>query len=97
MSKKIKIESKRKKEKWSLLNLKEESEGDILSAAHIEIYFNQKITVDGCLGVYEYRDTYMKLRLNKGSLILCGSGFNIVFFENKMISIKGKISAVEFV
>ncbi len=72
-------------------------ESEMLNSSHIEIFGNGKINVDGCLGVYEYKDTYLKLRLIKGALILCGSGFNIVYFENRLISISGKISAVEFV
>lgn len=98
MSKRLKIESKRKKNKWKILNFSDAvPDSEMLSAAHIEIFGNQRITVDGCLGVYEYRDTYLKLRLSKGSLIICGSEFNIVYFENRLISIKGKITALEFV
>lgn len=98
MGKRIKIESKPKKNKWKLFDFEDSPpDNGMLSAAHIEIFGNHKITVDGCLGVYEYRDTYIKLRLTKGALILCGSDFGIVFFENRLISIKGKISAVEFV
>lgn len=98
MAKKLKIAQKRKKNKWHLLNLSEEQPNcDILGSTHIEIYGNSKISIDGCLGVYEYRDTYLKLRLVKGTLILCGTDFNIVYFENKLISVKGRVSAIEFV
>jgi sporulation protein YqfC len=98
VAKKLKIEGKKKKSKWKLLNFKEtELETEIIGSAHIEIFGNSKISIDGCLGVYEYRDTYLKLKLLKGSIILCGSEFNIIYFENRLISIKGKISSIEFV
>lgn len=98
MSKRLKIESKAKKEKWKLLGLSDTGiERGMMSSAHLEIFGNSKINIDGCLGVYEYKDTYLKLRITKGSVIICGSEFNIVYFENRLISIKGKISTVEFV
>lgn len=98
MAKRLKIESKAKKEKWKLLGLSDTGiEKEMMSSAHLEIFGNSKINIDGCLGVYEYKDTYLKLRITKGSVIICGSEFNIVYFENRLISIKGKISTVEFV
>lgn len=97
MSKKLKIEKSKQKEKWDLLGKGESiSDAVMISGTHTEIFSNNRINVDGCLGVAEYKDTYIKLRLSKGTLILCGCGFDIVFFENKLITIKGKISSVEF-
>ena len=93
-----KIKTPKAKNKWRLLRLNEEAnDSEMLGTAHIEIFGNGKISIEGCLGVYEYKDTYLKLRLIKGSLILCGTGFNITYFENRTIYIKGKISDVEFV
>ncbi len=98
MGKKLRLEVKPKKQKWHLIcPPKEEADGDILKGAHTEIFGNSRITIDGCLGVYEYKDTYLKLRLVKGSVTICGSGFNIIYFENRLISVKGKISSLEFV
>lgn len=97
MAKRLKIEGKKKKEKWNILNLKDEYAGsDLLGNVYIEIFGSGRISVDGCLGVYEYKENYLKLRLIKGTLILYGSEFNIIYFENRLISIKGKISSVEF-
>lgn len=96
MAKKYKIEKSNKKSRWNLTAMGEDLNTNILSASHIEIIGNTALTLEGCLGVAEYTDTYMKLKLQKGSLILCGSEFDISFFENKQISVKGKISSVEF-
>ncbi len=88
----------RKKSKWKLIGIcKEAEKSETLTGAHIEIFGNGKLVIEGCLGVYEYKDTYIKLRLVKGTLIICGSGFNIIYFENKLISIIGRISAIEFI
>lgn len=91
-----KIKTPKKKSKWRLLS-DVEIDTEIIGSAHIEIFGNGKISIDGCLGVYEYKDNYLKLRLSKGSVILCGTGFNITYFENHLISVKGKISSIEFV
>lgn len=97
MGKKLKIESNKKREKMNFFK----NADDIIAqsgvfGAHIEILNNSQITIDGCYGVYEYRDTYLKLKLNKGAIILVGIGFDIAYFENKTITVKGKISSLEF-
>ena len=92
------VKLKKKKSKWKLGGFSEdETARENIGSARIEICGNTRITIDGCFGVYEYRDTYLRLRLTKGTVILCGIGFNIVFFENRQITVKGKISSVEFV
>ena len=40
--------------------------------------------------------TKTKLKLNKGNVIICGCGFDIVHFENQLITVKGKITSLEF-
>ena len=95
VGKKIKIEQEKKKEKWNLFTV-ENLNGEYINGPHIEILGNKRITIDGCYGVFEYKDTYLKLRLHKGSLILCGEGLDIAFFENELMTIKGKITSVEF-
>lgn len=96
MAKKYKIEKSSKKSKWNLSAIGDDLGANILASSHIEIIGNSSLTLEGCLGVSEYTDTYIKLRLPKGSLILCGSDFDITFFENRQISVTGKISSVEF-
>lgn len=97
MGKKLRIEKSKNREKWDFFG-KDDGFADtvMLNSTHTEIFGNSRINIDGCLGVAEYKDTYIKLRLNKGTVILCGSGFDIVFFENRLITVKGKISSVEF-
>lgn len=97
MAKKLKIENQKKRQRWRLLKTDEEYlTMPIKSASHIEMLGNSLINIDGCLGVYEYSDTYLKIKLSKGSLILCGNGFDITYFENSLITVKGEISSVEF-
>ncbi len=96
MSKKLKLP--KKKSKWKLLGLsKENTDAQMIGSAHIEVFGSGRVSIDGCLGVYEYKDTYIKLRLLKGAVIIAGSDLSIVYFENRLISIKGKICDIEFV
>ena len=97
MSKKLKIEKSKKSEKWNISGREKiDSQTAILKGPHTEIFGNSCINIDGCSGVEEYRDTYVKIRLCKGSIILYGKGFDIAFFENKLITVKGEISSLEF-
>ncbi len=97
MAKKLKIEKRRKKRSWHIFGYGEELfDKDMITGAHTEIFGNGKINVEGCLGVFEYTDTYLKLKLQKGALILCGADFDILLFEEKLITVSGKISSVEF-
>ena len=58
MAKKLKIEKSKRKDKWNLFS---DNDGIIdksmLSGIHTEIFGNGKISIDGCMGVYEYKDT----------------------------------------
>lgn len=97
MAKKLKFEKQKKREKWNIFNTSSQLfDKDLISGAHIELFSNNQIVVDGCLGVFEYNDIYLKIKLSSGALIINGSGFDIVAFENKMITVKGKINSVEF-
>ncbi len=97
LGKKMKIETNKQKEKWNLFKINEAVlNEDLIKGPHIELFYNNQAVIEGCLGVYEYNDTYLKLRLQKGAVILCGAGFDIVCFENKTITVKGKINSLEF-
>lgn len=96
MAKKIKIEKGKKREKLNLFGSEKVFSGDIMNGAHTEIFSNCRIVIEGCLGVYEYNDCYLKLKLIKGALIVCGSEFDISTFENSTITVNGKIGSLEF-
>lgn len=96
MAKKLKIEKDKKRTKWNLLGRDQDDKINQMLGFNIEMFSNQFINIDGCEGVTEYRDTYLNLRLIKGSVLLYGTDFDITFFENKTISVKGEIKSVEF-
>lgn len=94
MSRKFKFVSKHKKPKLNLGYSEEEKRSDFSS--HIEIFSDNELIVEGCRGVFEYRSEYIKLKLKKGSVIVCGENFDIAYFEESTISIKGRITNLEF-
>lgn len=97
LSKRLKIEKSSKKTKWNLLKLDDRFiDKDVLLSPHIEIFGNDKINIEGCYKVLEYTDSYLKLKLKQGQLILQGNKFDILLFERRLITIRGKISSVEF-
>ena len=97
MSKKFKFKSEKPKEKWRIFNCSQIGEQTKLTnASHIELFGNKEITVEGCIGVFEYCDTYLNLKLPKGSLIISGTNFDISAFEGTTITVKGNMSSLEF-
>ena len=97
MSKKFKFKSEKPMEKWRIFNCSDiGEEAQRVQAPHIELFGTKEITVEGCIGVFEYSETYLKLKLQKGALIVCGTNFDISAFEGTTITVKGKMSSIEF-
>lgn len=97
MTKKLKLENNKKKEKWNLFGDGEKlSSVEFSNVAQIQIFGNRRMVIEGCLGVYEYNENYLKLRLIKGAVVVCGSEFDISSFENETITVNGKIGTLEF-
>lgn len=97
MSEKFKFKSNKKKEKWQLFKYADECiNTDILRLPDIYLKGNTGVTVEGCKGVFEYTDTYIKLNLIKGSFIILGNKLSINSFEQEKIVIAGRITSVEF-
>lgn len=67
-----------------------------ITGSKIEILANKEITVDGCRGILEYSDTYIKIRIPDGVIILTGGSFDIPVFDGPVITVCGTISTVEF-
>lgn len=86
-----------KKEKINLIkDTNEILNTELIGGAHIEIHSNKKIIIEGCCGIVEYQNNYIKLKFKKGFISLTGDNFLILSFDNETISIKGDILAIEF-
>ncbi|MBE6727691.1 MAG: hypothetical protein E7562_03475 [Ruminococcaceae bacterium] len=97
MSRKLKIETGKKSEKIRFFSTADELLGSkIFKGCHIELFSNKEMILEGCIGVFEYTDCYIRLNLGKGAIILNGKELDISSFEEKIIVIKGEISSIEF-
>lgn len=73
------------------------SDTEILTfKSRIEVFSNKELVLEGCLGVTQFNDNYLKLALKGGSLILYGENFDISGFSEKTITVRGVIESLEF-
>jgi len=93
LKKEFKFVSGKEKEK---INLFGKSEEEILSEVRMEITSNTEFTLEGCMGVLEFTQNYIKLNLKKGNITLCGKNLDINGFEQDSITVKGIIDSIEF-
>ena len=62
----------------------------------MEIIENRELTVDGCRGVAEYDENYIKLNAKKGTVTVFGSALEIKSYSEASLMITGKIERIEF-
>lgn len=68
----------------------------MIRGAHTEIFSNKKLIIEGCQGIVDYQNDYLKLKLKKGFLNIMGTDFLITSFEEEKIVVNGNIISVEF-
>ena len=95
MRKKFKFVSK-KRNHINLMGVSDENNLTDISDFLLNIVSNKNLILEGCYGVFEYKEDYIKLNLKKGSMIIYGNNFDISSFENKSIIVKGIIKSIEF-
>lgn len=64
--------------------------------SRIEVLSNKELILEGCLGVTQFNDNYVKLALKGGNLIIYGKKFDISGFSEKTITVRGIIESIEF-
>lgn len=86
-----------KKNKFNLIKDRDEIlNSDVTKGIHTEIFSNKKVIIEGCKGIVDYQDNYIKLKLKKGFFSLTGTEFLIISFDEEKIIIKGNVLTVEF-
>lgn len=93
MRKKIKSDFKPKKEKMRLFGV-----GELSTSAGptVQLTSNREASVEGCLGVIDYYDNLVKLRIPNGAVVFSGVALHIVSLTDISAEIKGEITSVEF-
>ena len=93
---KFRFKTKKGKEKLKILKCSENfTDTGHISGPSMEVFSNREIYIDGCKGILEYNDVYIKVRVSKGMIIISGSKLDVPSFEGPAISIKGKINSIE--
>ena len=69
---------------------------DITNTPNIQLFGDKQITVDGCKGVDEYTDLYIKIKTNGGLISIGGRYLNIKLLTTTSIIVEGKIFSVAF-
>ncbi len=63
---------------------------------NIELFGNKQIIVDGCKGVIDYNEDFLKLDLGKIILKVTGRSLVIDSYIYEQVDLKGEIVSVEF-
>ena len=69
----------------------------MIKGAHTEIFSNKKMIIEGCRGIVDYQNNYIKLKLKKGYLNIVGTDILISTFEDEKIIVNGNIISLEFI
>ena len=95
--KEYKFISKKKKDKINVFdNTHKITDMQKTYAFRSEMFSNRSLILEGCQGVDDYREDYIKLRVKKGYVVLTGNDLNIILFEDKTIRIEGVVLTVAF-
>ena len=86
-----------KSKKFNLIKDNDEIiECNTLSGSHTEFFSNKRVIIEGCFGILDYQENYIKLKLKKGFVCFSGTKFLISSFEDEKIDIKGNFLTIEF-
>ncbi len=66
------------------------------SASVMEIYGNSEIVIDGCKGVSDYSESFIKLDLGGRCVKISGASLTVCSYIYEQADIKGEIVSLEF-
>ena len=97
MSKKIKLNKRKAKEKFKLFGAAIQLTSDPFSKlAQINLKGNREMIVDGCYGIEEYSDCLISINIGNSTLKIIGFDFSISDYSESNITVKGIIKNIEF-
>lgn len=97
MSKKIKLNKRKAKEKFKLFGAAIQMTSDPFSKlAQINLKGNREMIVDGCYGIEEYSDCLISINIGNSTLKIIGFDFSISDYSESNITVKGIIKNIEF-
>ena len=97
MSKKIRLGKRQIKNKINLFGKTVDFPLEALGkGANITLLGNKEVVVDGCYGIIEYSDCFIKLSIGNQVIVLSGCDLDIFDYTDCSITIKGFIKSLEF-
>ena len=96
VGKKFRFKSKKNKKINFVDNEDFDQSFEYVRSYRIEILSNNETFIEGCEKILDYNNDYIKLKLDKISLIIFGLNLKVILFEDKQIKIDGKIISLEF-
>lgn len=65
-------------------------------SSFIELYGNSEAVIDGCKGVSDYSESFIKLDLGQKKVKISGDALTVSSYIYESASVKGNIVSVEF-
>lgn len=71
--------------------------GEDISAggSRIELLSDSQVTVEGCKGIMDYGDEYIKLNIGNGTVAIIGAGMYACSYCGDTVIVRGKITSLE--
>lgn len=97
MSKKIRLGKRQIKNKINRLRETVDLQVEALGkGANITLFSNKEAVIDGCYGIIEYSDCFIKLSLGNQVIALTGCDFDVFDYTDCSITVRGLIKGLEF-
>ena len=62
----------------------------------IEVYSNKEAIIEGCKGIIEYNEEYIKINIGRGSVVFTGKELYAYSYFCETLVIKGRINNIEY-
>ena len=66
------------------------------SGVKVEVFSNKEAIIEGCKGIMEYNEEYIKLNIGCGSIVFTGKGLFAYSYFCETLVIKGRINNIEY-
>lgn len=93
MRRKLKTDMKTKSNKIKFFDTRETAG---VKGPVTHICGDRQASVDGCLGVIDYYENIIRLRVQSGTVTFCGTGLCMEELTDTLAEISGKIASVAF-
>lgn len=62
----------------------------------IEVFSNKEAIIEGCKGIMEYNEDYIKINIRRGSMVFSGKELYAYSYFCETLVIKGIINSIEY-